>query len=111
MYEHKRDRLLPWPAFVGRVVRHVLVAQILVGVALAIGIVGYRSFEQMPLIDALLNSAMLLGGMGPVGELHTMGGKLFASFYALFAGLVFISVAGIVLTPVAHRVLHRLNMD
>jgi hypothetical protein len=83
----------------------------LVGAALGIGVIGYHSLGGLPWIDALVNASMILGGMGPVGELNSDSAKLFASFYALFSGLVFISVIGIVLAPAAHRALHLFHLD
>jgi hypothetical protein len=89
---------------------HVGVAQVVVAISLLAGMIGYRHYEHMSWLDAFLNSAMLLGGMGPV---KTDGlsepGKLFAGLYALYAGLVFIAVMGIMLAPVVHRVLHRFH--
>jgi hypothetical protein len=65
----------------------------------------------MSWIDALLNASMILGGMGPVNQLQTDGGKVFASFYALFSGVIFLVMAGVVVAPMAHRVLHRLHLE
>lgn len=79
--------------------------------ALGLGVAGYHFTEHMPWIDALVNAAMILGGMGPVDSLHTTSGKLFASFYALFSGLVFITTAGILLAPAMHRMMHRFHWD
>ena len=91
----------------------VLVAGVgFVAVAMAVGMYGYQATEGMQPIDAFLNSAMLLGGMGPVGpELHTEAGKLFAGFYAIGCGLVLVLASGVVLAPVLHRVLHALHVD
>lgn len=83
----------------------------LVAVSLAIGVVGYRVTENMPWIDAFLNASMLMGGMGPVGELKEDAAKLFASFFALYAGLIFIVAAGVILAPLIHRMLHKLHAD
>ncbi|MFM2032248.1 MAG: hypothetical protein RLZZ297_1013 [Chloroflexota bacterium] len=111
MYEHRRHRVISTQAFVQRMLRHITVAGISIVIAWGIGALGYRTFEQLPWIDALLNAAMILGGMGPVATLQTTAGKLFASLYALFAGIFFIGITGIVLAPVLHRVLHRLHVD
>ena len=111
MYEHRRQKLLSRPDFLRRVLGHVVVALGLIAFALAIGVIGYHAFEPLSWLDALLNASMLLGGMGPVDKLTTDGGKLFASFYALFSGLMFITVTGILLGPLLHRVMHRLHMD
>lgn len=111
-FDQKGDPLASHAAFAGRLLVNVLVALVLVFIALAIGIYGYQSTEGMSLIDAFLNSAMLLGGMGPVApDLHTEAGKLFAGIYAIGCGLVLVLVSGIVLAPVFHRVLHALHVD
>lgn len=111
MFEHRRDPLLPKAAFRRRVLRH---ATIMVGLgvgSLLVGVVGYHVFEGLPWIDALVNSSMLLGGMGPVDALHTTAGKLFASFYALFSGIVFLIAVGVMFAPFVHRLLHRFHLD
>jgi len=79
--------------------------------SLGVGMLGYGHFEGLPWIDGFLNSAMLLGGMGPVNPPLTAAGKLFAGIYALYAGLVFIVTATLVVTPVLHRVLHRFHLN
>jgi hypothetical protein len=111
LYEHRKQPLLSRAAFLGRLARHGGFALGIVAASLALGMVGYHSLEGLPWIDALLNSAMLLGGMGPVNELHTAAGKLFASFYALYSGLVFLVVAGVLLAPVFHRILHQFHVE
>ena len=111
MYEHHSEPLLSRAAFYARWLRHALVAFGLVMAALGIGVLGYHFTEGMPWIDALVNASMLLGGMGPVNELHTTAGKLFASAYALFSGLFFIVVAGVLFAPVFHRFLHRFHLE
>jgi len=110
-YEHRTQPLLPARKFLVRLLAHWLAAAGVLLFSLGVGVAGYRATEGMPWIDALLNASMLLGGMGPVDQLHTEGGKLFASVYALYAGVVFLVVAGIVVVPVAHRILHRLHME
>jgi uncharacterized membrane protein len=111
MYEHRKQKLLSRPAFVKRLARQGQTALMLVLFSLAMGIAGFHFLSRQPWIDALLNSAMLLGGMGPVGDLGPSSGKLFATFYALYAGLVFLIVAGLLFMPVFHRVLHRFHLD
>jgi hypothetical protein len=108
-----KDRPIASPAkFAGRLGINIMVALAIVAVAMAVGIYGYQMTEGMPLIDAFLNSAMLLGGMGPVGPaLQTDAGKLFAGFYAIGCGLVLVLASGVVLAPVLHRVLHALHVD
>ena len=90
---------------------HVLSALALLLLTLAIGMAGYHGLEDQGWIDAYLNASMILGGMGPVAELHTSGGKAFAGTYALFAGLVFVLAIGVVLAPVLHRAMHRFHLD
>ena len=80
-------------------------------VALAIGMAGYIGFEGMSLVDAFVNAAMILSGMGPVTVLKTDGGKIFAGLYAIFSGLLIFGVAGLILAPVYHRLLHRFHVE
>lgn len=110
-YEHISQPLLPREQFRERLRGHIVFSVGLLVLALLAGVLGYRLLENMAWIDALLNASMILGGMGPVGELHTVAGKLFASFYALFSGVVFIATVGIVIAPLAHRLLHRLHVE
>ncbi len=110
-FEHHTRPVASHAAFAGRVAANILAATLIIGVALFAGMVGYRVTEGMDWLDAFLNAAMLLGGMGPVSPLETAGGKLFAGVYALLCGLLFVLVSGIVLAPVLHRVLHALKVD
>jgi hypothetical protein len=102
---------MPWPLFLQRAAVHLALGGAGIIVAVAIGIVGYHVLAKLPWVDSFLNAAMILGGMGPVDKLETTPAKLFAAFYALFSGLVFIALMGIVLAPWAHRVMHRFHMD
>lgn len=111
MFEHHRQPLLPRPAFLRRVGRFGAAALLLIGVSWLIGILGYRLFEGMSWIDAILNVAMILGGMGPINPLHTDAGKLFASFYALFSGIVFLVAVGVLMAPILYRFLHQFHLD
>jgi hypothetical protein len=112
MYEHRHAPLATRKRFAVRLVRHFGFGMTVVSVSLVIGILGYRYFEGMPWIDAYLNAAMLLGGMGPVApELRTIGGKLFAGLYALYAGMIVLVTAGIVVAPIFHRFLHRFHLE
>jgi hypothetical protein len=111
MYEHRTQTLLSKRAFAQRLARQGLVALVLVLGSLVLGTVGFHLASRQLWIDALLNSAMLLGGMGPVGDLGPTSGKLFATFFALYSGLVFLIVAGLLFMPVFHRVLHRFHLD
>jgi hypothetical protein len=109
MYESRNQPPLPQAHFVRRLLLHVAAAFGLLGVSLAVGMWGYSHFENLPLLDGFLNSAMLLGGMGPVNSPVTPGGKFFAGLYALYAGLVFIVSAAVIFTPIVHRVMHRFH--
>jgi len=111
MYERRHEELVPRSIFYRRLARQGGIAFALVLAALGIGISGYHFIENLPWVDALLNASMILGGMGPVAELKTAAGKLFASFYALFSGLAFITIAGVLFVPVAHRFLHKFHLD
>lgn len=110
-YERRHERPIGWSHFLHRLGRHSLVALILVLGSIAIGMWGYSYFEGLAWRDAFLDTAMLLGGMGPVHDPVTNGGKLFAGFFALYAGLVFIVTAGLLLAPVVHRVLHIFHSE
>jgi len=86
-------------------------AACIVSPSLGLGVLGYHFFAELPWVDAILNASMILTGMGPVDPLKTVSAKLFASFYALFSGIVFITTAGILLAPVMHRFLHKFHLE
>ena len=111
MFEHRRQQLLPRRAFLFRLGRFAGAAFLLVVVSWVIGILGYRALEGMSWIDASLNAAMILGGMGPVDPLHTDAGKLFASVYALFSGIVFLVAVGVLIAPILHRFMHQFHLE
>jgi hypothetical protein len=112
MYEHKRQPVASRKVFYKRIAWNLLLAFGVLALSLSIGIAGYVYFEDMPLIDALHNASMILGGMGPVPpDIKTKSGKLFSSFYALFCGVVFITNIGLILTPAIHRILHSLHVE
>ena len=111
MYEKRRTPPIHRSAFATRILRHIALAGCLLAVSLGMGMSGYMYFEGLSAVDAFLNSSMLLGGMGPVNPPLTNGGKLFAGFYALYAGLLFVLSAAIVFTPVIHRVLHKFHWE
>ena len=110
MYEKIHHPLATPAVFARRVLRHLAAAIGLIGGSLALGVVGYHALEGLPWVDALLNASMLMGGMGPVDPLHTTVGKLFASAYALYCGLVLLVAAGVLFAPILHRLLHRFHM-
>jgi hypothetical protein len=111
MYEHRNEPLLARGAFILRMVWHGLLAFGLVAGSLFIGMAGYHYFEGFSWLDSLVNASMLLGGMGPVNPLQTTAGKLFASFYALYSGMIFLIAAGVVFAPILHRVLHHFHLE
>jgi hypothetical protein len=111
MYETKLDAALARPLFRRRLLIHAAMAMGLIAVSLGIGMAGYCVFEHLGLLDGFLNSAMLLGGMGPVNAPVTPAGKLFAGLFALYAGLVFIVTAALLFTPLLHRLMHRFHWD
>lgn len=111
MYERKTEKLLPWPQFARRMALSALVAFAIVASGLVIGILGYRYIAHLEWIDALLNASMILTGMGPIAPMIDNAAKLFASAYALFSGVVFLSGMGIVLSPLFHRILHRFHLE
>ncbi len=110
-FEHRQESLLPRLLFLRRMARWGVVAGVVLMGSLALGVCGYHFIEGLPWIDALLNASMILGGMGPVDPLRSTGGKLFASFYALYSGLAIISVAGLLIAPLAHRLLHKFHLE
>jgi hypothetical protein len=111
MFEHRRQPLVPRSIFYARVARSAALACAIIFASLIVGIAGYHFLEQMPWIDAFLNAAMILSGMGPVGQLHTSAGKIFVGCYALFSGLAFISSVGVVFAPIFHRFLHKFHVE
>jgi len=110
-YEHKTEPLLPFRRFIARMMVHISVGLLVIAGSLGGGILGYHHFEHLPWLDALLNASMILGGMGPVDPVRTPAGKAFASGYALFSGIIFLAVVGIMMAPAAHRLLHRLHLE
>jgi hypothetical protein len=111
MYEHRSEPLLPARRSSAGLFRHGPIALGATAVTLGIGILGYHISEGLPRLDSLLNAAMILGGMGAVDALHTAAGKWFASFYALFAGMLFLGIAGIIAAPLLHRFLHWMHLE
>lgn len=111
MYEHKREQLIPITIYYSRLLKHFMIVLCIILGSLLMGVFGYHFIEGLSWIDSLLNSSMILGGMGPVDILKTDGGKLFASFYALYSGIVFLVIAGIFFAPVIHRLLHKFHFE
>jgi hypothetical protein len=111
MFEAKGEKLIPFHRFLGRVGLAFLIAFCIVGVALLMGVLGYHFIARLGWIDAVLNAAMILTGMGPVDPMKDNAAKLFASGYALFSGVVFLTSISLVLAPVFHRVIHHFHLE
>ena len=110
-FESAQQPLASRRRFLRRVGRNIVAAGAFIGISLGVGMLGYHHFEGMEWIDAFANAAMILSGMGPLGQLQTSTGKLFAGIYALYSGLVLIVVTGIILAPIVHRVLHGFHVE
>jgi hypothetical protein len=110
-FERRHHQLISRRRFAVRMLKSIMVWIALTGVGLAIGMAGYAGFEHMSLADSYVNAAMILSGMGPLGELKTTAGKVFAGSYAIFSGLVIVIATGVVLAPIFHRVVHRFHME
>ncbi|MFD0893975.1 hypothetical protein KBB96_11170 [Luteolibacter ambystomatis] len=110
-YEHRRQRPISRTLFLRRMLHSVAFAFGSVAVALFVGMLGYHVLEGLPWVDSFLNASMILGGMGPVDPMKTEAGKIFAGLYALFSGLGFIGLAGLLFLPVAHRLLHKFHYE
>ncbi len=111
MYERHSEPLLPRPKFYLRLFVHSLTGFGVIAISLGIGMLGYHGYENLGWLDALLNASMILGGMGPVNPVVTESGKVFASLYALFSGIVFLAVSGIIIAPIFHRILHYMHLE
>ena len=110
-FERHHEKLAPISIYVQRVVASIGIALLLILVCLLIGIAGYHLIAGFNFVDSLLEASMILGGMGPVRELPNETAKVFASIYALFSGVIFIALMGIILSPTAHRVMHKFHID
>ena len=110
-YESKHAPVLPRKEFARRMAKSFALASTLISASLLAGMAGYHYLEDLPWIDAFMNAAMILGGMGPVAPIQTAGGKLFAGFYALYSGLIVIVAAGVLLAPIVHRMIHEFHAD
>jgi len=111
MFETLNQPLISRKAFMIRQANHILIVLAIIGGSLILGMLGYHLFEKLSWIDAFLNASMILGGMGPVDALHSNAGKIFAGIYALYSGIVFLVVAGVLFAPGFHRMLHHFHID
>ena len=111
MFEHRSEPLASQAEFARRMLRYGLFSAGILLFSLGMGVLGYHYLESLSWLDALLNASMILGGMGPVNTLQTVAGKVFASFYALYSGVILLASVGVLATPVLHRILHRLHLE
>lgn len=111
MFEHHHESLIPRTEFYWRLVKYACLSVGTIVVSLLIGILGYHYFEGLSWIDSLVNASMILGGMGPVNPINTTAGKLFASFYALFSGMILLVAVTILIAPIFHRFLHHFHLE
>ncbi|MBL7952854.1 MAG: hypothetical protein JNM62_14185 [Flavobacteriales bacterium] len=109
--EHRKQPLISKAAFIRRQLRFLFAALLFVAVSLGLGVAGYMHFAGFSFVDAFLNASMILGGMGPIGDLPNDSAKWFASFYALFSGIALLGTVAVILTPLVHRMLHALHLD
>jgi hypothetical protein len=111
-FERRHEPLAPIHVFRGRMIRSGAVTAWIIAFSLALGMIGYHTLGGIEgWVDCLYNASMILGGMGPVAELKTDAGKAFASFYALYSGVVLLASVGVLLSPALHRVLHRFHLE
>lgn len=106
----RRNQLAPRHVFLQRLASNAGFALALIAVSLGFGIAGYMHYAHMPLVDAFLNAAMILSGMGPVGDLPNDASKVFAGLYALYSGIAIIATTGVILAPILHRMMHRFHL-
>lgn len=111
MFEHRKEEMISLEVFIWRQTKFFLISIGIILSALGVGVLGYHFIAHLAWIDAFLNASMILSGMGPVDTLESDAAKLFASIYAIFSGVVFISASGILFAPVAHRILHRFHIE
>ncbi len=111
MYEHFRQPLASRKVFARRLARNAGIAAGIILISLGIGVLGYHFLEGLSWVDSLLNASMILGGMGPVDTLHTAAGKIFASFYALYSGVVLLAAIGVLAAPIVHRFMHHFHLQ
>jgi hypothetical protein len=110
-YEKQNEALLSDSGFYWRLAKSFAFTLLIVGFSLAVGTVGYTYFGRLPWIDGLLNAAMILTGMGPVDKMESVPGKLFATFYALYSGIAFLSMIAVIMAPVLHRFMHKFHLE
>lgn len=108
-FEKRQQKLAPRHLFYSRLGSNLLLAATMIVVSLVAGMAGYMYFEDLGLADAFINAAMIISGMGPVDQMKTTAGKIFAGSFALYSGVLIIALAGVILAPLGHRILHRFH--
>ncbi len=111
MFEHRKEPLIPRSIFLKRLARSIGAALLLISISLGLGMLGYHEFEKLSWIDAYIEAAMILSGMGPTSTMYTTYGKLFSGSYALYSGLMLILIIGVMLAPIAHRFFHKFHLE
>jgi hypothetical protein len=111
MYEITNQPVLPWREFIRRISRHLAVAAGIIVFSLTIGVLGYHFLADLSWVDSFLNATMILSSMGQVSPLEGNTAKLFASFYALYSGIIFLLTVGMVISPAFDHILHRFHME
>ena len=111
MFERRSERLANQSVFAWRMLRYSLITTGIILFSLGIGVLGYHFLESLSWIDSLVNASMILGGMGPVTTLQTNAGKIFASFYALYSGIILLASVGVLAAPIFHRFMHHFHLD
>jgi len=111
MFESRNQKILPRTRFLRRMITSLAIAGGVIAVGLGIGVLGYHFIAGFGWTDSFLEASMISTGMGPVGPLTTSAAKIFASFYALFAGLLFLTAVTVMLAPLLHRLMHKFHMD
>src|SRR5437899_11929198 len=110
MFESKHEELVSRSRFFRRMALSLSLSAAIVGAGLAVGVVGYHWIAKLDWVAAFLNASMILTGMGPVVTLTTTGAKIFASLFALFSGIIFISAVTILIAPLLHRLMHKFHV-
>lgn len=110
-FERFHRPLLPRIKFYRRLLNNTLIALLVIAISLSIGVTGYMNLAHMNFVNALLNASMILGGMGPVDILPNDAAKYFASGYALFSGVTFLSIVGVLFAPLLHRIMHHYRLE
>jgi hypothetical protein len=111
VFEHNSEPLASRTVFLLRIFYSFLMTLLVIALSLGLGTWGYHAFGGLDWIDALLNASMILTGMGPVNPMVTAGGKLFATFYCLFSGIIFLTMMAFMLAPAYHRFMHRFHLE